>query len=207
MVLTVQSDQLSDLFLIIADFYKYPDQEFYDQLISSKLLSELKEKMQKLELETSSINQDFDIPDFDQFKQEYSRCFIGLNEPSALPVESVYKVWTTDSQAQVNIANEKGYLMGDSALHIKHLMSGLGLEIPREYQQMPDHLTILLELLAYIIEHRQADEIKQFLDDHFDWLMDFKSRLVEIEALPLFLRITECLMDCIEQTKTIYKKL
>ncbi|MCK8817018.1 molecular chaperone TorD family protein [Natroniella sulfidigena] len=205
MLLTIQNEVLPEIFLTIAEFYKYPDQKFYDALISDELLDELRERMEKIEVKTDCLTQQADIPDFHQFKQEYLRCFIGMDQPSALPVESIYKVWTTDEQAQINIANEKGYLMGDSALHIKHLIEGLGLEIPEEYKQMPDHLTILLELLVYTIEHCQTDEVKQFLDDHFDWLTDFKERLIEIEALPLFISITESLISCIEQTKLIIK--
>jgi len=35
---------------------------------------------------------------------------------------------------------------------------------------MPDHLLLLLELLAFLLENRPAEESRVFLTQHFDWL-------------------------------------
>lgn len=206
MVSPSQKTAMAETFVTLAEFYKYPNEEFHRQLASQALLENLAFSITDASFACGFAQQDFIIPKLFELQQEFTRCFIGINGPSAVPIESIYKVWTTDKSAQLSIANKKGYLMGDAAIHIRHLLDGLGLEIPEEYRQRPDHLTILLELLAYLINNRNIQEVSGFLRDHFDWLTDFQSKLLEIKALPLYIHLTDCLIKCIAQAQAAFNQ-
>ncbi|KUO50003.1 MAG: hypothetical protein APF76_05935 [Desulfitibacter sp. BRH_c19] len=197
MVPDTRKEMLADLFTIFAEFYKYPDQGFHGQLSSGKLWSQMKDLLQEVEFSTEGIPCEEMTLNYHDLKQEYTRCFIGMGQNYAIPVESVYKVWTADKSFQINIASQKGYLMGDSAQHILHIIETMGLEIPEEFSKTPDHLAILLELLSHMLVNCQSDEIYLFLQEHFDWLEDFLKTLKEVEAASLYIQITQLLIDCI----------
>ena len=77
--------------------------------------------------------------------------------------------------------------MGDSALHIKYLLETLALEIPKEYEGMPDHLTILLEIYAFLNQEGMRQEADDFLGDHFDWLPALSEALAKVENSDFYL--------------------
>jgi TorA maturation chaperone TorD len=70
--------------------------------------------------------------------------------------------------------------MGDCALHVKHILEAFDLEIPAEYETTPDHLTILLELYAFLIGQELHTQAKQFKNDHLDWLEELADQLCKI---------------------------
>jgi TorA maturation chaperone TorD len=78
------------------------------------------------------------------------------------------------------IAGSTGYLMGDPALHAQYLLDHYQLLIPPDYRMMPDHLLLLLELLAFLLENRPGEEGQLFLSQHFDWLTDFAQAIDSI---------------------------
>lgn len=173
--------------LFFADCYRFPEQDFFQELQAGKWHGELKEKPFQL--------------NFQELKEAYIDCFLGAGKESAPPIESIYKIWTEDGTAQVAIAKQKGYLMGDSALHIKYLLKALGFELPSELAQKPDHLAVLLELLAYYIEHLEPEEVLQYLKDHFDWLGEFQKCLEHIGAHEFYLFITVELIKGIQDLR------
>ncbi len=42
---------------------------------------------------------------------------------------------------------------------------------------MPDHLVLLLELAAVLLEKRPAEEAQLFLTQHLDWLIPFEQAI------------------------------
>lgn len=180
MKITPQEQAYQSLLLMFADLFKYPEKDFYEEIASGELDNQIKELGQSggwlmiTKFKDQAIN-------YQEVIAEFNKCFLGVHKPFVSQVESVYKVWTTDESYQVPFKNQKGYLMGDSALHIKHLLDAFGLTIPKEYEMMPDHLTILLELYAYFLEQGMFTEAKQFAKDHLDWLPDFCEALQAIE--------------------------
>jgi TorA maturation chaperone TorD len=206
MISTKQKEAMAEIFNTLAEFYKHPDQDFYRQLTRGLIEQELKVLFRDANLSRLSWDWQAELPEYAQLKREYLRCLVGGSEPCALPVESVYKIWTNDSTCQTPIAKQKGYLMGDAAVHIRHILAGLGMELPPEYKNTPDHLTILLELLAYLVVHREPQEVNLYLREHFDWLPDFYSRLVEIHAHPVYRKVTDLVIYCIEQTLLTFQE-
>ncbi len=204
----INVEALGEALQIIADFYKFPDEEFHRQLTTGVIHSRLKLLLEQAhfsfrDLGERPIDQ---LPPLAQYKQEYMRTMMAGHGRAALPIESIYKIWTTDKSANLNIAQQKGYLMGDSAIHISHLLKTLGLEIPAEFKNMPDHLTILIELLAFLLVNYSGEEVHTFITEHFDWLKDFKAKLEEIGALSIFIEITSWLISIIEQLELLLAK-
>ena len=72
--------------------------------------------------------------------------------------------------------------MGDPALHARYLLDHYQLQVPPDYRMMPDHLLLLLELLAYLLENRPPEESRTFLNQHFDWLDSFGKAVEAIAA-------------------------
>lgn len=199
-----ERETLQKLSLALAEFYRFPDERFYQQLIDGEWEGSIKRLFLQAgftlegELPLPEI-----YPDFPSLKQEFINCFMGTVATSAPPIASLYKVWTQDPSAQIVIAGQKGYLMGDGALHIKHLLHSFGLELPPEWSQKPDHIVILLELLAVFLEQLTSHEVEEYLADHFDWLTDFYQQLETVATHDFYLIITRLLMSVIEQVPEI----
>jgi len=199
------SEPKEALFLTLAEFYKHPDEGFYNELKSGSLFKQIDGYIKEAGFTCCKYQWPTYFMDFQSFKQEFVRCFVGLNEASAIPVESIYKKWTNDESAQTIIAGQKGYLMGDAAVHIHYLLEKFQITIPPQFQQKPDHLTILLELLCFFMDNIGAEEVYQFLSEHFDWLPEFYDKLNKIKADEVFILITRVLMDTIEWTMDEYR--
>lgn len=173
---------IPEILLIYAQSFSFPQQDFYEEITSGKLDQELEELWQKAGLPKPNSNLTWVdmVPPYEEWVKVYNESFIGAKKPLAPPIESLYKPWTADESFQVPFKNQKGYLMGDSAQHILHITEKLGWEIPIEYQVMPDHLSILLEILARFLGNGWWSEGKQFIKDHLDWLPDWQKALEEI---------------------------
>ncbi|WP_339062170.1 molecular chaperone TorD family protein [Tepidibacillus marianensis] len=134
-------------------------------------------------------------------KQLFVRCFMGVEQPYAPPVESIYKVWTTDPTSSLSMAKSKGYFYGDPALHLKHLYQQFQLELPDEYANMPDHLTLIIEFLTFLILEGTDQQVSQLLADHFDWLDDFRTELAKVDNVGFYLDVTDVFISMIQQEK------
>lgn len=193
-----RNEALEEIYLIFAEFYKIPTVEFYQELTGGLIgnrLSELFKIIGFNELRVNNFN--IELLSFDELKEIYINCFLGIGISFALPIESVYKVWTTDPGVNMVIGNEKGYLFGDSALHMLHLYEQFQLSIPEEYSNIPDHLTLLLEFLAFLTRNYSDKDVYQLLIDHFDWLDDFNLELKKIKCSSFFVDVTELLITLI----------
>jgi TorA maturation chaperone TorD len=166
----------AELFGLLSAFWQPPDEVFWHNLSAGTVDDEICVYSQLAGLSTSQAAADSfrqNLPPLSALKLFYLRCFIGIGKQSALPVESIYKKWTEDPTARLPIAGSTGYLMGDPALHAQYLLDHYQLQIPPDYRMMPDHLLLLLELLAFLLENRPTEEVHLFLSQHFDWLADF----------------------------------
>jgi TorA maturation chaperone TorD len=166
----------AELFGLLSAFWQPPDERFWHNLADGSVDQELASFWRLSGLPSFHDAQPTfqnNLPTLDELKLFYLRCFIGIGKQSALPVESIYKKWTDDPTARLPIAGSTGYLMGDPALHARYLLEHYQLQIPPDYRMMPDHLLLLLELLAFLLEHRPTEESRTFLNQHFDWLDSF----------------------------------
>ncbi|AFL99836.1 MULTISPECIES: molecular chaperone [Desulfitobacterium] len=172
---------LQDLLRLFAEFFAFPDEDFCEAVRGGSVDLQVKELSQRAGVPIES-ELEKDALSYEEWVTSYNRCFLGVQKPFAPPIESIYKPWTTDESFQVPFKNQKGYLMGDSAQHVQHILKSFGLEIPQEYTMMPDHLVILLELLAFLVGSGFEKEAKQLCQDHFDWLPDLQKAIEELPA-------------------------
>ena len=195
--------ECANVFIVLADLYKQPTREIWDEIQQQDLLKKLEESVNEL------FSIDFSIEEvlpenYEEFAELYMTSIGSTQKEAALPIESLYKQWTLDETCTIPFARDKGYILGDSALHINYLLEKLKIEIPYELQGMPDHLAILLELLAYFIEHAPENSTAEFLDDHFDWLDEFESQLSEVTVHPFYQRLTRALMEILKAQRNSY---
>ena len=193
-----RAEAIEEIYLILAEFYKFPTEEFYQEIVAGGIDKRLQELWRLAGYRPYQVELSNYVNQFSEWKQSYMQCFMGITKPYAPPVESVYKVWTTDPSAELSIASSKGYFMGDAALHIRYLFEQFQITIPEEYKNMPDHLTLLLEFLSFLLREDQKEFAKQFLTDHFDWLDDFMLELKQLNNSSLFVEVTALVKLAVE---------
>jgi TorA maturation chaperone TorD len=128
-----------------------------------------------------------------ELQREYSRLFSGREEKSVSLIESPYKPWTQDGQCHLSFAREKGLLMGDPALHMAHIFRHSGLEVPKPFHACPDHLVLELEFLSVLYGNATDREVKQFIQDHLDWVPRMKRDLNQLCPHPFYRSAAELL--------------
>jgi putative dimethyl sulfoxide reductase chaperone len=193
-------EELQKIIYTFAEIYKYPEIDFFEEMASQQVDDELTSFFSRVNLNIKT-NLKANLSSLEELHAQFMDCFSGIKQPFAPPVESVYKVWTTDPSAQVSIAKSKGYLLGDAALHMQHLFNQFQIEVPSGFENMPDHLTIQLEFLAYLNEVNKHELMKQFINDHLDWLDDFITELEKLESAQFYLYATKLLQTFLEIIK------
>jgi len=126
-------------------------------------------------------------------EEEYDRLFSETNKEGVSLVESFYKPWTLDPHCTLPFSSERGLLMGDSALHLLEIFRQCGLEVADEKRGTPDHLTTELEFLSYLYRYATDVEVKQFIQDHFDWIPLLKERVERSHPHPFYRSALEVL--------------
>jgi putative dimethyl sulfoxide reductase chaperone len=124
---------------------------------------------------------------------EYDRLFSRLNNGSISPVESVYKPWTQDPSCSLPFASERGLLMSDSAMHLLEIYRQTGLDMAEEFKGCPDHIALELEFLSYLYGGATDKEVKQFVEDHLDWIPPFRDELMKLHPHPFYGSLLEIL--------------
>lgn len=191
--------ELSYVFYLYSELYKYPQSKVKGEMSFVEIIQHLNEKLKSLFDGSNYVEINFNNMPLKQLQQKYRTC-LGKQAP---PVESLYKQWTVDPTCKLPFARDKGYLLGDSALHIRYLLKELKIDIPAEFSNTPDHMSILLELLALFIENSDFKFINQFIEDHFNWLEEFKARLKESTNGKFYLEITTSLNRTINLLKAL----
>lgn len=199
--LQVQKKDLSVLFFMFANLYRAPDLELWEEISEEGYINILEDLTKNL----SGTEKEWIITDFpkslNEWKQFYFQSIHGGGKEANLLVESIHKIWTTDSSCGMPFARSKGYLLGDSAMHIRFLLEKFEITIPVEFSNTPDHLVILLELLAYFTENAPEDFTIRFIEDHFDWLDDLIEKLADQQGNRFYLQTTGLLRNTLESIK------
>ena len=138
---------------------------------------------------------------FRELRKEYHRLFLDPQGASISLAESFYKPWTQDPLCHLPFGREKGFLLGDSALHMQALFENLGLEVPEEFRACPDHLALEMEFLSLLYRWSADRAIKRFIEDHLDWLPQLKEKLSEAQAHPVYAGAVEALGHFLDQER------
>lgn len=110
----------------------------------------------------------------DALLDEYERLLIGPGRAPCPPYESL---WRGDGPRR-----EQGRLMGAAAAEVVQLYREIGLQVRVDAHELPDHLTIEWEALAYAFEHDAGEAATSLVEEHLAvWIPPFCSA-VEAEA-------------------------
>lgn len=97
---------------------------------------------------------------------EYERLLVGPGRAPCAPYESL---WRSDLPER-----EQGTLMGAAADAVERIYSELGVQIRLEAHELPDHLVVEWEALAYALHHAAAAPAHVLLEDHLSiWMNPF----------------------------------
>jgi TorA maturation chaperone TorD len=124
---------------------------------------------------------------------EYNRLFSEISEEGVSLVESFYKPWTLDPHCTLPFASQKGFLMGDSALHLLEIYRQCGLETADEWKGAPDHLVLELEFLSTLYRRATDRVVEQFIKDHLDWIPLLKEKIDRSGPHPFYRSALEVL--------------
>ena len=134
-------------------------------------------------------------------KEEYYRLFSDTGNERISLVESFYKPWTLHPHCSLPFAKEKGFLMGDSAIHLSAIFQQCEIEVAEPFKGMPDHVIIELEFLSRLYQEAGDEEIKGFIKDHLDWIPFLKENVEKAHAHPFYISLIEILNLFINQEK------
>lgn len=112
--------------------------------------------------------------------------------------ESVYKVWTSDQSHPLK--GNRGLTRGEPAAHMEEVLRGFGVNLDVLGYHAADHLAVLLEFLAFLLESRPIEEARRFCRDHLDWLDDLKTAATDLctgELVPATVEAAEYLVSTI----------
>jgi TorA maturation chaperone TorD len=175
----------ADVCLVLARLLSPPDQELIDALSGGEVYEILNSYFSN-----GKINPDlspFKAKNSEGFTRErlmslYHKCFDRPGADNLFLVESIYKPWTMDTGCSLVMAKQKGFLMGDSALHMLELYQYFGLQLPEDFNCQPDHLVLELEFLSFLYENYSIKETNQFINDHLDWIVDLIEKSQEFDV-------------------------
>ena len=182
---------------LLASLFCPPDQEMMRQIHGEAFRSFLERGVKDSGLLKGFLTEGDPGTLLKDLGEEYSRLFSELNEESISLVESFYKPWTLDPHCTLPFASQRGFLMGDSALHLLEIYRQCGLEAADEWKGAPDHLVLELEFLSTLYRRATDREVEQFIKDHLDWIPLLKEEMdrsgphpfyrCALEVLDLFL--------------------
>lgn len=136
----------------------------------------------------------FAPPTFDEKRTFAARHFTGGLPESAQPIESLYVEWTSDPKRSP-FEHKKGLYSADTALYMRDLVADLGLALPESLAAYPDHLSLELDMVSFLLEAGRADDARQLFLERSAWLTAYRLKLVALgnEAL-FYLAIVDALL-------------
>jgi TorA maturation chaperone TorD len=195
---------------ILSSLFSPPDQGMVEQLSQGHLHAFFKSYVQswegEIEILKGFLTQSPPQILLRDFKEEHHRLFSDTGKERISLVESFYKPWTQDPHCSLPFAKEKGFLMGDSAIHLSTLFQHCGLEVAEPFKGMPDHILIELEFLSYLYREAGDREIKRFIEDHLDWVPFLKESFEKAHAHPFYISLIEVLDLFISREKSRLEK-
>ena len=179
-----------EIYLLLSEAFKQPTAAFVAE--QPAIARFLEQSLQELNYPLPrKLYEDWPalLPDLSTATASYRQSFVFPVHSRVLPVESVYRRWTSDASAEVPFAAEKGLLLSDHALHMKDLYQTFGITIPEEYESMPDHLSLELEFAALLLEHDAETKYGVFIAEHLNWLADLVAEAEQKELPDYYLQL------------------
>ena len=138
----------------------------------------------------SEASQDQNVPDL---AREHLRLFVGPGHIPCPPYEAVHR--------KDRPAFEKGLVMGPSTADVRRAYLAAGLELPRTYTDLPDHIAAEMEFMHFLCseesrfrrEGNQQEGLKmknmqrEFHKKHLEpWVEDFADCVIRSTTSPFY---------------------
>ncbi len=166
------SNSRRNCYLLFRQLFDSPEKDIYQELEQGEHISIWKDYFGEDNYKIHDILSK-ELPDLSELKHKW-REDISPRQGKIKPIESIYKVWTTDPSCEMPFADDKGYLMSDWAQHMEYILDQIGKDIPDEFQSMPDFIGFELELMSILVEKKLEERQKMFLEHHMDWIPDMR---------------------------------
>lgn len=171
---------------VLSSLFSAPDQEMAEQIDQGHLYAFFKTYIESWGGDVGILKGLLTLkpPEIllDDLKGEYYRLFSDSGSERIPLVESFYKPWTMDPRCSLPFAAERGFLMGDSAVHLLTIYQQCGLEVAEPFRGMPDHIIIELEFLSHLYQTANDREIKMFIEDHLNWVDHMREKCKRADA-------------------------
>lgn len=181
---TTDLNEWADLYSLLSECFKRPDDQFVDAVEAGVLETELREHSATLDLSTDVELTPPPIGEQSLYRQ-YLGLFEGFETPHAPPVESPYRDWYGEFDG--------GLVGGPSAREMQARYGRLNTAVPDAYEA--DHVALLLEYAGLLCEAELVDELRSFVAGHFDWIPAFWTAVRVSTADALFYRWLVALLD------------
>lgn len=137
-------------------------------------------------LSVGEVNALFAPPSWEDARSFATLHFTGGLPASAPPVESLYRLpdGSVEPCAPCGASGLPGSYCGEPARYMRGLVKRMGLSLPPEFADCPDHLSIELDLLAVLLRSGMTHQAREFLSERFAWLPAYRLRLLELEDDP-----------------------
>lgn len=124
-------------------------------------------------------------------EREYERLFVG---PGVVPCPPYESVWRKDRPV-----HEQGTIMGQCATEVSNLYARLGIQLSLQSNELPDHIAVEWEALAYARQNEAtADLNKTLLDDHLAiWMPPFCSSVLGNSKLVFYQKLAAVTLECL----------
>jgi len=126
--------------------------------------------------------------ELDALREEYERLLVGPGRVPCAPYESL---WRGDQPRR-----EQGRLMAACAAEVARLYADLGLRVRADAHELPDHLVVEWEALAYAFEHDATDAAGLLVRDHLaGWMPGFCAAVAAETEQPFYAELAQLTPD------------
>ena len=126
----------------------------------------------------------FAPPSWEEKQSFAARHFTGGLPSSALPVESLYlpSGKPEDRLSAQGNGRLPGAYEGEPARYMRDLVARMGLVLPSQFSDCPDHLSVELDLLAVMLRSGMKHQADCFFKERFAWLSDYRLKLLSLPS-------------------------
>lgn len=111
--------------------------------------------------------------------EEYERLLVGPGRVPCAPYESL---WRSDAPRR-----ERGVLMGTAAADVARIYRELGLQVRSDARELPDHVAIEWEALAFALESRAHELAEALVEEHLaQWIPPFAAAVAAETDQPFY---------------------
>lgn len=184
-----------DCYRLLSACYYLPKKELY---LEENLFENLSTLLRKIcpEAVNFSVKMGEAIMEYsdEDLAVEYAKLFVGPYELKAAPYGSVY-------------LDEGRRVMGDSTMEVISMYRRKGLSINADFKELPDHITVELEFMNFLVYKEIEAWTKSKVEDAIEelrnqeiflakylgaWVPDFSKTILENSTNPFYMNLAEC---------------